>query len=121
MKSVQAWAEHSFGSAVLGDQRRRARLVRMARRAALAPRGLVSEVFRIPAERQAAYDFLEHEQVPVEGVKDALFTSTARACRGHDRVLVPIDGASITLADHQDTKQFGHVGRFTFGAHGLKV
>src|SRR5262249_38313011 len=60
MKSERAWAIESFGHAELGDERRTRRLVGMARRAARSPAGRVTEVFCQPAERQAAYDFLEH-------------------------------------------------------------
>jgi hypothetical protein len=93
----------------------------MVRRAALAPAGRITQVFRVGAERQGAYDFLEHEQVSSEAVASALFESTALASAAHDRVLVALDGTSLRMVDVEGTKGFGHIGTFTKGAYGLKV
>ncbi len=125
--STRAWAETTFGTAGLGDARRTRRLVRMAQRAASAPAGQITQVFPKGAERQAAYDFLEHAQVPVTGVCDALCDATTRACARAVSALVILDGSSLTLTDAQHSKGFGRIGH-TFGhrgrqrsARGLKV
>jgi len=41
-----AWAEHTFGHAALGDERRVHRLVTMAAAVASRPAGTVTQVFR---------------------------------------------------------------------------
>ena len=121
MSSTGIWAERCFGDAQLGDLRRTKRLVSMAYRTALRPAPHVTQVFRAKAERQAAYDFLEHEQVPFDGVSEALFRSTARASESEERVLVVLDGTSLTLTDCNRAKDFGAIGTYSQGARGLKV
>lgn len=119
--SIDSWAQSCFGAAALGDRRRSSRLVRMAGRAARSPGGRISEVFRSSAERQAAYDFLEHDMVAVDGVASAMCRATAHASRHEVRVLVPLDGTSLSLADHAEAKGFGRVGNYSFGGQGLKL
>lgn len=121
MTSARVWAERCFGAADLGDFRRTQRLVAMAQRAAQRPGPFVTEVFRNAAERQAAYDFLEHDHVDTADVSDALYCATARASEGHDRVLVVVDGTSLTLTDRARAKDFGAIGTFARGARGIKV
>jgi hypothetical protein len=121
MRGIESWAKFCFGGADLGDQRRTQRLVAMASRVAFGPAGRVTQVFREPAERQAAYDFLEHQQVPVEGVAEALFGSTAVSSAEADRVFVVLDGTSLSLVDHGRSKSFGSIGALNKGGLGLKV
>lgn len=120
--SIRGWAEQNFGGAELGDERRTRRLVAMAHRAALAPAGLVSAVFRIAAERQAAYDLLEHDQVSADAVSKALFDTTTKACRAERRVLIVLDGASVGVQDLTQKKGVGRIANFDEGGGlGLKV
>lgn len=121
MENANRWAEVCFGNAELGDERRTERLVRMAHSAAAKPAGRVTQVFRTAAERQAAYDFLEHDSVSRHSVAESLFCSTASESRKHERVLIAVDGTSIQLVDDADAKGFGHIGSFLKGAHGLKL
>lgn len=121
MHSTQRWSQRLFGGSNLGDARRTARLVQMARRAAQRPSGKVSKVFRNAAERQGAYDLLEHERVDPEAITRALAQSTARACAKEERVLVAVDGSSLTFTDGQQKKGLGRIGSFKAGASGLKV
>lgn len=121
MISSKRWAERCFLNARLGDVRRTKRLVQIARRAAQAPAGRVTEVFENAAARQAAYDFLEHDQVSATAVGEAVFESTALACRQQARVLVAVDGTSVTLVDERGAKNFGRLGNLCKGGHGLKL
>jgi hypothetical protein len=93
----------------------------MAYRTARAPAGCVTQVFGNAAERQAAYDFLEHDAVEPQGVASALFDATARSCKELERVFVVVDGTSLTIVDKQQVKGFGNVGSMSKGAQGLKV
>lgn len=83
--------------------------------------GCVTDVFANAAERQGAYDFLEHESVDPKKVVDAAGRSGAWHCKGRDEVLVVLDGSSLTLTDLAGTKDFGSVGRRDWGGRGLKV
>jgi len=120
-REVRDWAREEFGGAQLGDRRRTARLVSMAAAIASKPGGRVSAVFCRPAERQGAYDFVESEHVD----EAAILASTVRACVQraceYPFVFVPLDGTSLTLADHSRAKDFGSIGSRERGARGLKV
>ena len=65
------WAEQEFGDVDLGDARLEARLVQMAVRVAESSGGTVAAVFRVPAERQAAYDLLSNPRMDWDMVGDA--------------------------------------------------
>ena len=110
-----------FACATLGDARRSRRLTQIAAAVARRSAGRVCDVFATAAERQAAYDFLEHDSVEVEGVRRALFEATARRCAKHDCVYVVLDGTSLTLTDKAKTKGFGSIGSHMLGRRGLKV
>jgi DDE family transposase len=86
------------------------------------PAGRVSEVFQSPSKRQAAYDFLEHEQVSGRQVLQALGQATARRCRELESVYLVVDGTSLTLTEQIPLqKGFGSIGTYESGARGLKV
>lgn len=122
MDGINDWASRVFGDAELGDVRRTRRLVRMAGRAAESPAGEVTRVFSDAAERQAAYDLLEHhDMVPARAVSEALFDSTARACGDLKRVLVAVDGTSLTLTERSARKGFGSLGSRPRQSRGLKL
>jgi hypothetical protein len=116
-----SWAKATFGGAKLGDRRRVARLVGMATQAALAPSGKVAEVFGNDAERQGAYDFLESGHIGVAAILSAMTGQAAEECAGENRVLVPVDGSSVTLVDRDGAKDFGAIGDYAHGARGIKV
>ncbi len=120
-RETRRWAWEEFGRAELGDVRRRSRLLAMAETAARSPSGLVSEVFEVAAERQGAYDFLESAHVGAEALVDAVGRSCAERSDEESFVYVPIDGSSLTIVDHANSKGFGHVGTYTQGLRGLKV
>src|SRR5260221_12236167 len=120
-RETRRWAWEEFGRAELGDVRRRSRLLAMAETAARSPSGLVSEVFEVAAERQGAYDFLESAHVGAEALVDTVGGSCAQRSYGESFVYVPIDGSSLTIVDHANSKGFGHVGTYTQGLRGLNV
>lgn len=115
------WAREEFGRAELGDSRRTARLVRMATRAAKAPSGKISDVFTDDAERQGAYDFLESKHVSAAVLIQALGWVAAERGAEESFTFVAIDGSSVPLADHGQTKDFGSVGALNRGGRGLKM
>jgi len=121
MDERTTWARTTFGCAELGDVRRTSRLVRMLDRAAQRPAGSVTEVFGRGPDRQAAYDLLESELVQPAQLTRALTLSTARACADHERVLVVLDGTSLSVTDRKHAKGLGKVGVFSKDGRGLKL
>lgn len=110
-----------FGAAELRDARRTQRLIKMAGAVARRGAGRVTDVFSCAADRQAAYDFLEHDTVEVARVQRALGESCLRQCSDFKFVYVVLDGTSLTLTDRALTKKFGTIGANQFAARGLKV
>jgi hypothetical protein len=88
---------------------------------AARPDGCVSRVFQRPAQRQAAYDLLEHDAVSAHAVSTAIGEAAARECALHRRALVVLDGSALTVTDRQHSKGFGSVGTRRNGARGIKV
>lgn len=90
--------------------------------AASATRGkTIAATYKVPAERQAAYDFVEHDTVQPDHVLDVIADATAREAATHDEVLLVLDGSSLTLVDRGDAKGFGSVGTKKAGGRGIKV
>lgn len=89
---------------------------------ASATRGeTIAATYKVPSERQAAYDFVEHDTVRHERVLDVIADATAREAATHDEVLLLLDGSSLTLTDREHAKGFGSIGTKTSGARGIKV
>ncbi len=121
MKRMRGSLADEFLSEHFEDVRRGRRFRRMVGGLAVRPNGKVSEVFRSAAERQGAYDFLEHEGVSSEDVQRAATKAVARRCAQLETVYVALDGSSLTLTDQGESKGFGSIGTRSQGARGLKV
>lgn len=52
---------------------------------------------------------------------EAVSRGCAARCAGEAFVYMPIDGTSLTIVDHENSKGFGHVGTYQQGLRGLKV
>jgi hypothetical protein len=115
------WAKEEFGHADLGDERRTRRLVSVAAGALARPAGRITEVFGSDAQRQGAYDFLESERVSEGALLNAMGQSSVHRVAGQKFAFVPIDGTSLSLVDHQRTKNFGAVGSYNNFGRGLKL
>lgn len=116
----QLWAEREFRRAQLGDKRRQRRLVRMAATAAATPAGRVTEQFAEGAEREAAYRFLENDDVDAAEMARAAHQATSNRCFEHEVVYVPVDGTSLNLRDRIDRRGLGIICT-PVGARGLQV
>jgi hypothetical protein len=116
-----SWAFEEFGRSNIEDHRWRRRLVCMAARAARRPAGRVTETFVDGAERQGAYGLLESDAVGPEDVGAAMFESCARRSATEAYVFCPVDGTSLTLADHEQGKGFGPIGVRSKRGRGIKV
>ena len=121
MMEPTAWAEQHFGSIDLGDIRRTSRLVRIAASAAAFPAGTVTKVFAEDAERQGAYDFLESPHVKADALEEGLGRTVAARCASEGRILVAVDGSSLSFVDREGTRGLGAIGSYAAGGLGLKV
>ena len=114
-----SWAQSEFGHAAVPDARNVSRLVQMATRVAERPHAKVAAVFDSSAELEAAYDFLENDRVAPEALVASSLRATARRACALPRVLVAVDGVSLTLRDPHDTRGVGSVGDRATPARGL--
>jgi hypothetical protein len=122
MTESMAWAAEQFGNVELGDRRRTARLVRVAASAAASPAGTVTGVFSNDAERQGAYDFLESEHITAEAIEKGVGETLAARCAREARILVPIDGSSLSFSDfYRKRDGLGTIGVNGKDGVGLKV
>jgi hypothetical protein len=118
--SIREWVGEQLGEASFGDARREMRARLMLRRAAEAPAGRLSEVFRSAAELQAAYDFVEGA-IPPDDLVAAFARASLRVVASDPFVYVPVDGTSLSLTDRKKTKDFGSIGKRAFPTRGLKI
>ena len=114
----RAWDE--LGHADFGHGARTTRAVAVWERLAAPPKGTVAEAFPVPAERKGAYRFLESTEVGWEPLAEAVHQATARRCRDHARVLVPIDGSSFAHTDTRGDDGVGPIGSRKAGGRGIK-
>jgi hypothetical protein len=121
MKRFNAWATKVFGSTCLGDCRRTSRLVKMLEEAARNPSGKVSAAFTRDCDREGAYDFLESPHSKQEVIAAKVFEHTTSHVTAGQRVLVPIDGSSLSLSDPNGAKGFGPIGSANREVRGVMV
>lgn len=118
---IRRWAEFEFGDAAVHDARNVVRLVQMAIRVAERPVASVAAVFDAPAEREAAYDFLENARIHPDALVASSRRAAARRARELPRVLVAVDQVNLTLRDPHVTRGLGSVGQRAHHGHGLQA
>lgn len=121
MHDVDEWALGEFGGAELGDRRRTGRLVALATEVARRPAGKVTQTCRTSAAREGAFRWLENQAIRVGDLEAAVRRATIRRCRSSRRVVVAIDGTSLTLTDRAQSKDFGSVGKLSQKSRGVQV
>jgi hypothetical protein len=121
MHDAVAWAEAEFGGAELGDVRRTRRLIQVVSEAARRPGGTVSRVCTTSASREGAFRLLESDAVKPAALRTAMESAALRRCRGEHRVIVAIDGSSLTVTDEAAAKGLGGVGAWHRGARGVQT
>src|SRR2546428_5182828 len=84
--SAQEWAEHTFGSVCLGDQRRSERAVAMAAAMASDPAASLPAQMQTEAAVHAAYRFLEMPDVTYENLMRPHVQQTREAMGKAERV-----------------------------------
>ena len=107
-----SFADEEFGSVSLGDLRRKKRLFEMANQAALTPGGSLTRVFQTTAGREAAYRFVENENIDSTVIPQAAAVAGFRRAKknGSSYVFVPIDGSSLSLPSVPDDSDMGPIG-----------
>jgi hypothetical protein len=95
--SATAWATEEFGHAQLGDRRLTQRCVSMATQLATHPAGRITGAFDQPAEREAAYRFVESSKFDAAALGAAMHHATARRAAAYAEVIVPVDGAALAV------------------------
>lgn len=116
-KDEPDWAVQEFGSAELGDARRTARLVELARELARQPEASISQALEDTAAIKAAYRFFDNADVlPVEILQSHVASGIARM-RGQPVILAVQDTTQIDYTGHMGTADLGPI--HTKGGWGL--
>ncbi len=111
MSHANTWAEEEFGTAELGDTRRRLRLIQLATRAAEQSGGTVTSVLRDESEREGAFRFLGNTSVSVEAIAASAHQSVLQHCEEEVFFHVAVDQTSLTFADRMRNKGLGPAGK----------
>ena len=91
------------------------------RRRRWTPDGRITKTFRNPADREAAFRFLEAGTVSRREIGEAAGRAAARRSSAYPWVFVPGDGSSLKITDGKGTKGLGLVGARKKEATGLQV
>src|ERR1700758_4842999 len=91
------WAQHEFGFAQLGDQRRNKRLVNVATRLAVNPGGTLPQAFPKWAELKGAYRLFDQPQATHPNILAPHLENTLERCRQPGEYLIIED---TTLLDY---------------------
>ena len=107
-----SFGEMNFGGAVLGDQRRSKRLVRLANQIAAHPQGTLPHKLGDPASYQAMYRLCKCPEVTHAAVLEPHRQGTLEKMRGwEDTVLVIHDTTELDYTSHKSLHhQLGQIG-----------
>jgi hypothetical protein len=93
----------------------------MAARFAERPHGHVTGVLTDPAEREAAFRFIENDGVDVAAMAAASHAAAAQRCADSSVVIVAVDQSTLSITDRQGTKGFGRTAHNTRRKRGVEV
>lgn len=111
--SAQQWAEQTFGSVRLGDQRRTERAVAMACAIAHDPAASLPAQMQGEAGLQAAYRFLQTPDVTYEQLIQPHLQQTRAEARQQQQVLLIQDTTEVDYQPHATTTGLGPIGNGT--------
>lgn len=111
------WALAEFGAADLGDARRTARLVRMARQLAERPEASLPQALEDGASLKAAYRFFDNAEIAHEKILAAHVVSSLRRMQGREVILAVQDTSFIDYSTHLATAGLGPL--HCKGGHGM--
>lgn len=103
------WAEEEFGAARLGDARRGARLLRLARQFYAQPQANIAQACGSAAATKAAYRFFEHPKMGMQDLLAPHFEATAERIgqAAYPVVLAVQDSTSFNYSAHPDMQGLG--------------
>lgn len=103
------WAEEEFGSARLGDARRGARLLRLARQFYAQPQANIAQACGSAAAAKAAYRFFEHPKLSMQDLLAPHFEATAERIgqAAYPVVLAVQDSTSFNYSAHPEMQGLG--------------
>lgn len=108
---AMAWAEKTYGSVRLGDERRTRRAVKMASAIARDPMASLPEQMEGPAALKATYRFLESSQVSYESLMRPHLAQTAAVMQQQTRLLLIQDMTAVEYTHHPTTSGLGPIGK----------
>lgn len=115
--SEQGWANAEFGAAELGDARRTARLVELARQLAERPEASLPQALEDRAALKAAYRFFDNADIAHEKILASHVASSLGRLRGQAVILAVQDTTFIDYSGHRETAGLGPL--HTRGGWGL--
>ena len=103
------WAQEEFGAARLGDARRGARLLRLARQFYAQPQANIAQACGSPAGAKAAYRFFEHPKMGMQELLAPHFEATAERIgqAAYPVVLAVQDSTSFNYSVHSEMDGLG--------------
>jgi Transposase DNA-binding/Transposase DDE domain len=113
MLSALHWAEDTFGSVHLGDQRRTERAVAMASAIAHDPAASLPAQMPDEAALEAAYRFLHTPDVTYEQLIEPHVAQTRAEARAQQQVLLIQDTTEVDYQQHPTTTGLGPIGNGT--------
>jgi hypothetical protein len=116
-KDEADWALQEFAAADLGDARRTARLVQLARDLARNPEASIPHALKTPAAIKAAYRFFDNADIIHSHILQSHVTSSLSRMQGQPLILAAQDTTVIDYAGHPKTEGLGPV--HTNGGWGL--
>src|SRR6266700_7154726 len=111
--SALQWAEYTFGSVHLGDQRRTERAVEIASAIAHHPAASLPEQMQDEAATEAAYRFLQMTNVSYEKLIGPHVAQTRAQASEQRQVLLIQDTTEVDYQQHPTTTGLGPIGNGT--------
>ncbi|MDA1196197.1 MAG: IS4 family transposase [Planctomycetota bacterium] len=113
------WAEEEFGGASLGDARRTARLLTLARSFYARPQASIPQACGDLPSTKAAYRWMASEHVEIDSILQPHYEATTRRIAQHPVVLAVQDTTSFTYTSHRALDGVGPIGSRADGPQGL--
>jgi hypothetical protein len=104
------WAEHTFGTAALGDARRTQRLVATAAACAACPDGSLPQQLHDPAALKATYRLLDNAQIDFAALLAPHQAQTEALAASLPVVLLVQDTTELDFSAHQATTDLAPIG-----------
>ena len=114
---TQSWAEQEFAYADLGDQRRKKRLIQLAKQRGTQPNASISQSCEDSASTKAAYRFYENSAISSQAILSSHIKTTQTRMNQESIVLAVQDTTQLDYSSHPATQGLGTLQ--TKNQHGL--